>query len=68
MANIERVVEQASDKLGNQFGNGIIDSATILQMLQAGRIRIAEFDNALLVEIDGETYSLPDGFQVNKFP
>lgn len=67
MANIERIVEQAPEKLGGEF-QPLLTGPQIAQMLQEGRIRIGRYNNALCVEFDGEAYTLPDGFMVDKFP
>ena len=37
------------------------------ELVLNNRIRIAGTDNALLVEIDGETWTLPDAFRLNNF-
>lgn len=67
MASIEQIVAASGDKLGGVFDKGILTSADILSMLQQGRVRLGEFNNALLIELDGQAYTLPDGFTLSPF-
>lgn len=65
--------EAARDpNIGILWGS-IRTSADILAMLQQNRIRIGEFDNALLVEIQRDdggigVYKLPHTEALSKFP
>lgn len=61
MATIEAVMQNES--VGEVFNNTSI--YTLRELLD--RVRIAQCDNALLVEIDGETYTLPDAFRLSFF-
>lgn len=66
-SKLEDWITANRDRLGNDFGRGVIDGPTILSMLQGNQIRFGETDNALAVEIDGETYLLPDSLRLDKF-
>lgn len=61
MATIEAVMQ--NEQVGEVFNNSpIVRLRDILDTC-----RIAQMDNALLVEIDGETYTLPDAFRLSSF-
>lgn len=66
MSNIETVIQQAGDKLGGEF-QPLLTGPQIAQMLADGRIRVGRQNNALMVEFDGETYTLADAFNLLPF-
>lgn len=64
MANAEKIIQDNADKLGTTW----VQPVSLKELIDQNRIRIAGTDNALVVEIDGEAWSIPEAFRLSFFP
>lgn len=63
MAKLEQLMEQQAAKLGTTWTAPV----SLKTLIEQDRVRIAGTDNALLMEIDGEAYTLPDSWRLSFF-
>lgn len=64
MATIEDLLAREAERIGRIW----VPATPLRQLMEQGRIRLCGADNALLLEIDGETWTLPDAFRLGSFP
>lgn len=58
---LEALLQQQAERLGAVW----FGPEGLTEVLK--RARVAGTDNALLIEIDGETWTVPDAFRLDKF-
>lgn len=63
MATIEQEQQTNLQKLGRNW----VPPASLKTLVEQNRIRISGEDNALLVEIDGATWTLADAYRLSFF-
>ncbi len=66
MGNIAQEIEQRGAKLGGAWTE-VLSGMALLDKITRGEVRLVGMDNALLVEIDGATWTLPDAYRLNSF-
>lgn len=64
MANAEKIIQDNADKLGATW----VPPVSLKELIDQNRIRIAGTDNAIVLEIDGEAWSVPEAFRLAFFP
>lgn len=67
MANIEKTLEAAEAQIGPAFLQAPVRES-LRDLIAQDRVFISRRDNALMLEIDNEAYTLPDAFRLSSFP
>jgi hypothetical protein len=63
MADLSQQLKDHPKELGKAW----VPPQSFKKLIDENKVRIAATDNALLIEIDGETWTLPDAFRLTFF-
>jgi hypothetical protein len=63
VANAEKMLADNADK----FGTVWVQPTSLKTLVEQDRIRLAGTDNGLIIEIDGESWGVPESFRLAFF-
>ena len=61
-------LEDRLSQNAEQIGQVWVHPVSLKELIEQNRVRVSGTDNAFLVEIDGETWTIPEAFRLVHFP